>query len=85
MKQFFKDVYVKETQFGKQATYIDNGNFIELRVNNPADYPADEGYYTVKASQGFRRYVGNTGKQSVYANGIVLFEKISFSDESLEA
>lgn len=83
MFKFKETVYVKKTEFGWVATYIEDDIFIEVRPQNKANMPKKEGYYTVLSDKGFRKYVGPTGKLSIYGNGECQFVKTDLIDESL--
>lgn len=91
MFKFKSTVYVKEGNFGWTASYIEKGKtpeedvFIEVRPQNQGAMPKVEGYYDVFSDKGFRKYVGPTGKLSIYSNGATSFVKSSLSDPSLLA
>ena len=85
MYKFKEVVYVKKSEFGWVSTYIENDVFIELRPQNQADMPRKEGYYEVISDKGFRKYVGPTGKTSIYGNGQCIYTKVDMNDESLSS
>lgn len=83
MFKFKEVVYVKKGEFGWVSTYIQDDQFIEVRPQNKADMPKKEGYYEVISDKGFRKYVGPTGKTSIYGNGECKFNKVDLVDETL--
>lgn len=88
MFKFKNAVFVREGNYGWMASFSEidaEGNkvYTEVRLENQADMPKEEGLYEISASRGFKSYTGKSGKLSIYANGKCEFDRLFDHDTDL--